>query len=63
MPKNTFLLKYGVERYSQTKEWKEQTIKKNKEKFGKDWYTQTEEYKVNFEKYCEEKYGEGIINE
>ena len=60
--KNTFLLKYGVERYSQTKEWKEQTIKKNKEKFGKDWYTQTEEYKVNFEKYCEEKYGEGIIN-
>lgn len=59
---NTMLKRYGVKRYSQTKEWKEITIRKNQEKFGKDWYTQTDKYKSDFENYCEEKYGEGIKN-
>ena len=51
--KNTFLKKYGVERYSQTKEWKEKTIQKNLEKYGQDWYTKTDEYKIRYEQHCE----------
>ena len=57
-----FLSKYGVVRYSQTKEWKEKTLKKNNEKFGKDWYSQTDQYKKEYAEACEKKYGEGIIN-
>lgn len=60
--RQTFVDRYGVERYSQLDEWKEKTLKKNREKFGTDWYTQTEEYKQNYEQHCEEKYGEGIKN-
>lgn len=60
--RNTFLSKYGVERYSQTLEWKEKTIEQNKKKFGKEWYTQTKEYKQYFKEYCQTKYGEDIIN-
>lgn len=60
--KNTFLRKYGVERFSQLDEWKEKTIKKNREKFGKDWYSQTEQYRKEFESICKEKYGQDIKN-
>lgn len=60
--KNTFLQKYGVERYSQLNEWKEKTIERNRKKFGKDWYTQTDEYKEYYTTHCEEKYGIGITN-
>ena len=60
--RNTFLKKYGVERYSQTKEWKEKTIQKNLEKYGQDWYTKTDEYKIRYEQHCEKKYGTGIKN-
>ena len=60
--RNTFLKKYGVERYSQTKDWKEKTIQKNLEKYGQDWYTKTDEYKIRYEQHCEKKYGTGIKN-
>lgn len=55
--KETFLKNYGVERYSQTKEWKEKTILKNREKFGYDWVSQSKEYKEKFKKTNLEKYG------
>ena len=55
--KKTFLKKYGVERYSQTNEWKEKTLQKNREKFGADWYSQTEKYKKEYEECCMKKYG------
>lgn len=57
-----FLDKYGVVRYSQTKDWRKKTIEKNNEKFGADWYSQTDQYRQQYEKSCKEKYGDDITN-
>ena len=48
--KESFLERYGVERYSQTKEWKEKTLNTNKEKYGCEWFSKTDIYKDSFKK-------------
>lgn len=48
---------YGVKYYAQTKEWKDKTIKRNKEKYGTDWFSQTDKYKNKYKKTSIEKYG------
>lgn len=53
----TFLRKYGVERYSKTDEWREKTIRKNREKFGCDWSSQSQKHKEDFRRTSIEKYG------
>lgn len=55
--KESFLERYGVERYSQTKEWKEKTLNTNKEKYGCEWFSKTDIYKDSFKKKSLEKYG------
>jgi hypothetical protein len=60
--KQTFLDRYGVERYSQTDKWKQQVIQTNQEKFGHDWFTQSQQYQEYYKEYCMSKYGGDIIN-
>jgi hypothetical protein len=49
--------KYGVESYTETKEFKEKSKKTCLEKYGHEFYQNSEEYKQKVSETCLEKYG------
>lgn len=56
--RDTSLRKYGKKSFSQTDEWKTQTIDTTTERYGVRHYSQTDEWKTKFKETCLEKYGE-----
>lgn len=55
--KKNNLIKYGVENYVETEEFKEKAKKTNLKKYGETSYTKTKEGKEKIAATCKEKYG------
>lgn len=55
--KEISLVKYGVESFFQTYEFKEKNKQTNLEKYGEEYYAQTEDFREKFKNTCQEKYG------
>lgn len=55
--KKTSLIKYGVDNYSKTKDFKDRMIDINKNNYGVDWYQQSLDFKEKSILSCLSKYG------
>lgn len=55
--KKTSIIKWGVDNYSKTKEFKDRMIEINSTKYGVDWYQQSFDFKEKSILSCLKKYG------